>query len=410
MRRSSPTYLLFAVALIAGSSPLLSQSPTHRVRNLDRARVERVLGFGTFAASSLKVVRPTGIEAVRPTAATVGVAPGDLVFRKVGSGAVPERGRSPASADLKAYQLPYRWLTIDRSGVERLLIPRLIVHGNGLAYDPAARIFRGKAMIGVEDSLHPGEGPQPLERPLRIQLSLTGPGEVAPNRLAIAHTSLEYDSVTISARDSVTVRVHTATDPAGIQIPVQVYRPTIELSALPSELQGFGLGTATISVGLPPGYSRTDTITVRFRSHTLNVRPARLRVTADADNEAKIRSGTPGRHTIRAEVDGMRAASTDVVFVWPWLFLSAALLGLVIGGAAAFFGSRVEKSRSMGLAILKGTPFGLLTAVAAALGLDWLGLHLDDAGTWMGVMLTSALGAYGGERTLKRSPTSPHPN
>ncbi len=48
-----------------------------------------------------------------------------------------------------------------------------------------------------------------------------------------------------------------------------------------------------------------------------------------------------------------------------------------------------------------------------ALGLDWLGLHLDDAGTWMGVMLTAALGAYGGERILERvtsgSPASAQP-
>jgi hypothetical protein len=373
--------------------------------------MQRVLG--TFEASSLKVVRTTGIQPVRPGASTVGVVRGDFIFRKVGPAAVPERGRSPASADRKAYQLPYRWLTTDSAGVERLLIPRLIIDGDGLTYDPAARIFRGKALIGVEDSLHPGEGPQPLVRPLRLQLTLSGPGQVAPNRLAIAHTSLEYDSITISARDSVAVRIHSPADPAGVLIPVQVYRPRIALSASPSVLQGFGLGTAAISVALPPGYSRGDTITVRLRSQTLNVRPARLRVTADGDNEAKIRSTTPGRHTISAEVDGMRADSTDVVFVWPWFFLSAALLGLSIGGSATFLGNRPEKPRTVGMAIVKGAPFGFLIAVAAALGLDWLGLHLDDPGTWMGVMLTSALGAYGGERILERvlggSSTPPKP-
>ncbi len=303
MRRAPVACCLLIVALISVSPPLPSQPATARVRNLDRSRLERVLG--TFEASSLKVVRTTGVQAVRPAAATVRVVPGDFVFRKVGPDVIPEPGRSPASTDGKAFQLPYRWFTIDAAGVERLLIPRLIVHGDGLTYDPATRIFRGKAMIGVEDSLNPGEGPQPLARPLRMQLTLTGPGEVAPNRLAIAHTSLDYDSITISARDSVTVRIQTATDPGGVLIPVQVYRPTIELSALPGVLQAFGLGTAAISVALPPGYSRADTITVRFRSQTLNVRPALLRVTADGDNNAKIRSGTPGRHAIRADVDGM---------------------------------------------------------------------------------------------------------
>lgn len=140
-----------------------------------------------------------------------------------------------------------------------------------------------------------------------------------------------------------------------------------------------------------------------FPTQTLNVRPAILPVTADEANEAKIRSGMPGSHTISADVNGTRADSIQVTFVWPWLFLSAALAGLVVGGAATFFGNRAGKPANIGIAILKGAPFGFLTAVAAALGLDWLGLHLDDAGTWMGVMLTAALGAYAGERILERA-------
>src|SRR5688500_13550112 len=272
MRRFSAGFCVLAGALISGSR--LVAQPATATRNIDRARLDRILG--TADTSPLKVVRRTGIQNVRRTAPMVGIVPGDLVFRKVDSVATPERGRSPASGERTIYQLPYRWFTVGSDGVERLLIPRLIVHGNGLTYDPATRIFRGRALIGVEDSLHPGDGPQPLTSPLRMQLTLTGPGEVAPSRLAIAHTSLDYDSITISARDSVTVRIQTAADPGGVLIPVQVYRPTIELSVLPSVIQGFGLGTATISVALPPGFSRSDTITVRFRSPTLAVRPGLL--------------------------------------------------------------------------------------------------------------------------------------
>jgi hypothetical protein len=297
---------------------------------------------------------------------------------------------------------------VDAAGVERLLIPRLIIHGSGLTYDPAERVFRGTAMIGVEDSLHPGEGPQPLARPLLLQLNLTSPGDIVPNRLAIDHTSLEYDSVAISARDSVTVRIQTATDPTGVLIPVPIYRPAIELSASPSVLQGLGLGTATISVALPPGFSRADTITVRLHSQTLNIRPRLLRVTPDGDNDATFRSASPGQHTITALIDGMQADSTDVSIVWPWLFLSAMLLGVVVGAWAALVGGRAEKPRSYGAAVVKAAPFGLISAVAAALGLDLIGLHLDDAGTWAAVWLFAAVGSYVGERILERfgSPAS----
>jgi hypothetical protein len=395
-----------AVTLIAGSPPLLSQ--VARTREFDRARLERVLG--TFEASSLKVVRRAGVQAVRPSVATITVNPGDFIFRKVGAEVIQDTGISgfePSALPISApgrtvYQLPYRWFTVDAGGAERLLIPRLIIHGGGLSYDPAARVFRGRALIGVEDSLHPLEGPQPLARPLLLQLNLTSPGDIVPNRLAIDHTSLEYDSVAISARDSVTVHIRTATDPTGVLVPVPIYRPAIELSASPSVLQGLGLGTATISVALPPGFSRADTITVRLRSQTLNIRPALLRVTPDGDNDATFRSAFPGRHSITAEIDGMEADSTDVSIVWPWLFLSAMLIGILVGAWAVLAGSRAEKPRSYRAALAKAAPFGFISAVAAALGLDLLGLHLDDAGTWSAVWLFAAIGAYVGELVLER--------
>jgi hypothetical protein len=398
MRRLPVACSLVTVAVIAGSPPLLSQ--VARTRDFDRARLERVLG--TFEASSLKVIRRADVQAVRPSAATVTVNRGDFIFRKVGADVTPDTGRSPTGGEVTAYQLPYRWLTVDAAGVERLLIPRLIIHGSGLTYDPAARVFRGRAMIGVEDSLHPGEGPQPLARPLLLQLNLTGPGDVVPNRLAIDHTSLEYDSVAISSRDSVTVRIQTATDPTGVLIPVPIYRPAIELSVSPGVLQGLGLGTATISVALPPGFSRADTITVRLGSPTLTIRPTVLRVTPDGDNDATFRSASPGRHTVTAVIDGMQADSTEVSIVWPWLFVSAMVIGVLVGAWAALVGGRAEKPRSYGAALGKAAPFGLISAVAAALGLDLVGLHLDDAGTWAAVWLSAAIGAYVGERILER--------
>ncbi|MGI9077121.1 MAG: hypothetical protein ACR2G6_07310 [Gemmatimonadaceae bacterium] len=421
MRGANVALFIATAALILGSLPLQSQPATTRIRPLDRARIERVLGSPAPSDTSrLKVVSRAGVQLVSPAADTIRVAAGDFVFRKIGAevirdttqplpppypvslpeGALPDLAVRVESR--RTYELPYRWFTVDTNGVERLLIPKLIVDQNGLTYRTATRQFSGWAHIGVEDSLHPAEGSQPLARPLKMQLHLTGPGKVVPNRLEIDHTSLDYDSIEISARDSVTVRIRTATDPDGVLIPVQVYRPSVKLYALPSVLQAFGLGTSVVSVTLPPGHARGDTIMVTFPTQSLNVRPAVLAVTADEPNEAKIRSGMPGRHTISADVNGTQADAIDVTFVWPWLFLSAAVAGLAVGGAATYFGDRSGKPTNIGTAILKGAPFGLLTAVAAALGLDWLGLHLDDAGTWMGVMLTAALGAYAGERVLER--------
>ena len=407
MRRARVASLLAAAVLILGSPPLQSQ-PASPIRQVTRARIDRMLGSSAISdTSTLKVVNPAGVRLVSPSADTIRVTAGDFVFRKIGAQVVRDTGRMSPGPELrmeaKTYELPYRWFTVDTNGVERVLIPKLIVDQNGLTYNKATRQYNGWASIGVVDSLHPNEGSQPLASPLKMQLHLTGPGKVVPNRLAIDHTSLDYDSVEISASDSVTVRITTATDPDGVLIPVQVYRPAIKLYALPSVMQAFGLGTSVISVTLPPGHARGDTIMVVFPTQSLNVRPASLPVTADVANEAKIRSGMPGSHTISAHVNGTQADSIEVTFIWPWLFLSAAIAGLIVGGAATFFGTRAGKPTNIGTAIIKGAPFGFLTAVAAALGLDWLGLHLDDAGTWMGVMLTAALGAYAGERILERA-------
>jgi hypothetical protein len=235
-------------------------------------------------------------------------------------------------------------------------------------------------------------------------VTLTRPGTIEPNRLAIDHISLDYQPLRIEASDSLSVRIQTATDPEGVYIPVPVFRPGVRLSALPQAIQAFGLATTTISVAATPGAARTDTVMLQFTSTDVRVRPPRLRLVPGGESEATVRSGTPGRHRIAAEIDGMPAGSVDVTFLWPLFFLSAAAAGVVLGGAATFFGGkRARRSSALPRIIVKGAPFGLLTAVAGALGLDWLGLHLDDPGTWTGVMLTAALGAWAGRRILDKA-------
>ena len=45
---------------------------------------------------------------------------------------------------------------------------------------------------------------------------------ISPAQLAIAHTSLDYDSVRIESPDSTFVRIRTGADPNGIVIPIPV--------------------------------------------------------------------------------------------------------------------------------------------------------------------------------------------
>lgn len=111
------------------------------------------------------------------------------------------RVRGTATADAR-FTMPYRWLTVDSTGTERVLIPYFVLVGGGLTHDVSSRQYRGTALVGVEDTLHPNEGPIQLARALRLQLTTMSGGTVTPAQLAIAHTSLDYDSVRIEAADS----------------------------------------------------------------------------------------------------------------------------------------------------------------------------------------------------------------
>ena len=109
------------------------------------------------------------------------------------------------------------------------------------------------------------------------------------------------------------------------------------------------------------------------------------------------------RDSISAYLDGVRVGETVVTFVTPWAFFAATLIGIIIGGLARFFGGKRRKRTRMLLRdIAKGAPFGLLAAIAGAIGLDWMHLKLDDSAALPAIVLTAALGAWLGSRLLER--------
>jgi len=377
----------------------LRQTPT--AATISRARLERVLGAST---ADIRVVRETGVSDLPRSQGTVSVRQGDFVFRKLSDTAT--RVRATATADAR-FTMPYRWLTVDSTGTERVLIPYFVLVGGGLTYDVSSRQYRGTALVGVEDTLHPNDGPIQLARALRLQLTTTSGGTVTPSQLAIAHTSLDYDSVRIEATDSTNVAIRTGADPRGIVVRVPVRSITLSLIPQQATLQSLGLATTDIAVTLPRGMSRGDTAVVTFSSTSAPVRPSTVRVSGEGAT-VRLRSGLPGQDSIRAFVDGVFAGETVVHFTAPWAFLSATIVGLVLGGVARFYGGkRLKKARYLGRDILRGAPFGILVAAASAIGLDLMHLRIDDPGTWIAVMITAALGASAGARVIEKAVAAP---
>lgn len=439
-----------AVSTVSATSPQVAAT-----KSISRTRLQQMLG-GSDA--SIRVVRASGVSDLPPSASAATIAPGEFVFRKMSDTArritTPSTGSpvgsqrpvvqpnvlprpapprvSPDSGPIvtaprpdvptsaprpndpsgvlplpasvqgaEVFAMPYRWLTVDSAGVERLLMPYFVMLGGGLTYDPASRLYRGVALIGVEDTLHQETHAVTLARPLRMQLSATNGGKVVPAQLAISHTSFDYDSVRIESPDSTHVRIRTGADPAGIVIPISVVRLVAALTPQQTTLAGFGLTTTDIAISLPRGMARSDTVNVTLSSSGAPVRPATIDVTGRQGATVRLRSGRLGDNTIRAFIDGVQVGETVVASEFPLGFLIATLVGIVIGGAARFVGAKRRKRvRSLPWDIAKGSPVGLLAAIGGAVGLDMLHLKLDDPAAFPAIIVTAALGAWFGTKLL----------
>jgi hypothetical protein len=411
--------LVALLGLFGFAQTSIAQNP--RTAAVSRRTLERDLGG---AKGGLRVVRASGISDLARTPDSVKIAPGEFVFRKMADTASRVERKTPtATKDTLAlvpsirgidkaatFAMPYRWLTIDSSGVQRILAPFFVLVGGGLSYDVQTRMYRGTALVGVEDTLHLSETSVTLPRPIKLQITTTSGGTVTPAQLAIGHTSLDYDSVRIESTDSTNIRIRTGADPAGILIRIPVRSLAVGMVPQQPSLQAFGLGTTNISVSLPRGIGRADTAVVTFSATKAPVRPSSVRLSGGDAATLNLRSGLPGTDSIRAFLDGVQVGETLVEFNAPWTFLGATIFGLLLGGSARFVSAkRRKKARALGWDILKGAPFGFIAAAASAIGLDLLQLKVDDPGTVIACALTAAIGAWVGTKVLDRPSVVPVP-
>jgi hypothetical protein len=312
----------------------------------------------------------------------------------------------PAASPRDAvYSMPYSLLTIDSAGVERILVPRFIVKGGALTYDVQSRKYKGIAIVGVEDTVHPA--PVTLAQPLELQLTTTTGGTISPDSLAIDHTGLQYKSAEIVSTDSTNVRIRTTADPMGFLIAVPVRDMRLTLVPGQRSLEGFGLATTDITLTLPRDMERGDSASVSFSASSAPVRPASVVVRGFGTSSVRLRSGMPGQDTIKAFIDGAFVGQTEITFKSPWAFLGATLIGIILGGLARFVSAkRRKRARALYWDIIKGFPFGLIAAAGSAVGLDLVQLKIEDPGAWIAVMLTAAVGSWVGARIFDRPEAS----
>jgi hypothetical protein len=388
------------VAAVRAQETLAVARPV-ATRRVSSERLRILLGS---SSATLRVVRANGSSDLKRDTGAVAVTPGDFVFRKLADTArrvvraveairpprapgtpdvpmvPPKRDSTPAATPSEpvapapaadagrpaaTFAMPYRWLTVDSAGAEHVLIPYFVVIGGGLRYDVGTRLYRGTALVGVEDSLAGSTEPMMLPKPLRMQLLATSSGgRVAPAQLAIAHTSLNYASVDIESPESTYVRIRTSADPSGVVIPIRVLDLAVTLTPRAVTLQGFGLATADVGLALPRGMARSDSAVVRFSSNGISVRPAAVTVTGATGGMVRLRSGLPGADTVRAFLDGVQVGEITVRSQVPIAFCAAMLLGTILGGVARFVSAKRRKqARALLWDFARGAPFGFIVAI-----------------------------------------------
>jgi hypothetical protein len=233
-----------------------------------------------------------------------------------------------------------------------------------------------------------------------IRFALLGDADsIDPTQIAVEHTNFPLQRVRVASRfaaDSVRVHVVPEFDVNGADVWIPV-EPSLTLDA-PRRIQGWGIQTARVVARvIGTGSVRPTTLTVTTSEGGLD--SSRIALDESGSAETRIRSEGIGGATVEVGGPGLSTASVDIDFIFPWIFLVAALLGGVFGGlAAAAHGRKGRRKVRWGEHAVKGVFAGAIAALAwYALGISLLQFDLGMARfNELAVFTLAALAGYFG--------------
>ena len=367
---------LLLAAQTAGAQP---------VRRIPRESIERITG-GRAVEGTVKVVTPEGSATSEVRNDAIDLRRGEFALLRTAqaaravagpSGDLPvEPGQPAPEPDQPYFTTDLRFVTPDATLSGEWVLRPIFKVANRLRWEPEEGVFRGAFFLAIEDSLRRNES-RPLPTPLRFQLIAEADG-VEPAELAFEHTNFPLRRVDVTARsvsDSLRVQLVSEVDVNGSDIWLPVV-PYLEIETRP-RVQGWGVETARVTVRRMGTTSATPTM-VSLTTSSGDLDPYDVEVGAAGTGSSVLRSAGAGEAVLTATVPGLGEATTTIVFVWPWVFLLAALLGGLFGGAAVAAQERKGAEKvSWGASAVKGLLVGVLAALAwYALGVNLLNLDL----------------------------------
>jgi hypothetical protein len=166
-------------------------------------------------------------------------------------------------------------------------------------------------------------------------------------------------------------------DVAGVDVWIPV-EPSIRIETTPRRIQGWGIGTARVVVhmlGVSPDTARSAALTAS--QGELGAVDIKFGRTGIATTQLRSQGGSAA--TLTAFGPGLGEATASIDFILPWVFLLAAVLGGIAGGALdALQAKRKDGETQRWLEYtIKGVLAGVIGALAwYALGVNLLQLDL----------------------------------
>lgn len=274
----------------------------------------------------------------------------------------------PTASGDRRVVLPDRAFVEPSGGPGMLLVPVVVIEGGGLRYTNGA--FRGSIRVGVEDSLRTGSSVS-LPTPIRFFVSGTADSILLPDT-AVLHTNLPFSVITLvetTRGAAVSLNVRTTLHSDGVDLEVPITLEPLDLDANPPRLQGLGLEETRLGLGpAPSGVG----VAVRLVADNGNLAADEVRLSSDGTASTTLRSYWIGTATVTARSVPFADSQTTVQFLFPWLFLAAALLGGSLGGLARWMGrKRSEAEGPKWLTFVGGgAVLGLIAAVLYAVGVN----------------------------------------
>jgi hypothetical protein len=362
------TRFLF-IGVLAGGAPFATPAAGQAAsRTIPRAELPGQFRQQLPRGAVSRVSR-AGVDTVAAAAPEVVLRAGELLAVRTGDSAVvmpPREGRADS-----ALGLPFTYLGLDREGADPTVYRPVFLPGGPLRYRTETDDYTGSFLLGLQDSAHPSTIRE-LSAPVRMRFAGDA-DSVTPDSVVLRETNAQMERIQVLARvafDSVRVLIVPGFDPRGVSVwlPIQA---ALAFDQAPRSVQGLGVEGATLVVGRRGTKSRDSVpVTLSISRGSLETNQV---VVGDAGGVVRIRSAGLGPATISARATGLCPAEVTIVYRWPIAFVTAALLGGLLGAFVAHMHVRRRSSASLRRYLGKGVLVGLLTClVYFGLGINLL--------------------------------------